>query len=490
MAITRAGIVPMREFVDVVVIGAGPAGMSAALEALEHGLTVTVLDEQGAPGGQVYRSVLRTDMRRLAVLGTDYEAGKSLAQAFAASAASYQPRASVWNIESKDNGHIVHFVQAERTRQLQARFVICCGGAQERPFPVPGWTLPGVMTAGAAQILLKQDNCVPFQPVLLVGCGPLLYLIGDQYRRAGVPIRGILDTTAANDYRQAMMPLLGALTKASSWNALHKGTQMLSGLRRARVPYWKNVTGIKIIAGVTKHESETERVAAVEFTANGQTHQIEAKLVLLHQGVVPNTQFSRLVKAEHRWVTPEDCWLPVTDGWGEIALTGIFLAGDGRGIVGASAAKLQGRLAAMGVASRMGRISLKQRDQLARPVWRALRSETALRAMLNTLYRPKRENLLPQDDVIVCRCEEITADEIRRAVALGCSGPNQMKAFTRCGMGPCQGVSCGLTATGIIADALKLSPEAIGAYRIRAPIKPVTLAEMARGHCQVTGAVE
>jgi len=79
MAITRAGIVPMREFVDVVVIGAGPAGMSAALEALEHGLTVTVLDEQGAPGGQVYRSVLRTDMRRLAVLGTDYEAGKSLA---------------------------------------------------------------------------------------------------------------------------------------------------------------------------------------------------------------------------------------------------------------------------------------------------------------------------------------------------------------------------------------------------------------------------
>ena len=102
-----------------------------------------------------------------------------------------------------------------------------------------------------------------------------------------------------------------------------------------------------------------------------------------------------------------------------------------------------------------------------------------IRPFLDSLYRPRDENRVPKDEVIVCRCEEVTAGELRSFVKLGCLGPNQAKSFGRCGMGPCQGRLCGLTVTEVIADARSVPPETIGYYRIRPPIKPLTLGELA-----------
>ncbi|CAE6847897.1 Hydrogen cyanide synthase subunit HcnB [Paraburkholderia aspalathi] len=464
----------MNDAVDIAIIGAGPAGMSAALKALSLGVSVRVFDEQATPGGQIYRNVLHTDARRVRTLGPDYLAGQTLAQAFATDVGkAYEPRASVWHVEPSDGEHLVHYTQRERSLSIRARFVVHCGGAQERPFPVPGWTLPGVMTAGAAQVLLKQDSCVPSQPVVLAGCGPLLYLIAYQYMCAGVTIRAVLDTTSTKDYWKSFPLLLRALMKPVAWTTLGKGTGMLRRLKRAEFEWVSGVTRVAIEAG------EHGRVASVKYVVKGQTQRIDTALVLLHQGVVPNVQFSRAMDAEHRWKSPEDCWVPVTDVWGELAGTGVFIAGDGRGIVGAKAAAIQGRLAALAVAARIGRTSNEERDRTAKPEWRALDAETAVRPMLNLLYRAKPENRVPRDGVVVCRCEEVDATEIRRSVALGCQGPNHVKAFTRCGMGPCQGASCGLTVTELIADASHISPDAVGAFRVRPPIKPVTLRQLA-----------
>jgi bacterioferritin-associated ferredoxin len=261
--------------------------------------------------------------------------------------------------------------------------------------------------------------------------------------------------------------------KPAAWKALGKGTGMLRRLKRAEIERVSGVTQIAIHAG------EHGRVASVEYVVKGQTQRIDTALVLLHQGVVPNTQFSRAMGAAHRWEGPEDCWVPITDAWGELAGTGVFIAGDGRGIVGAKAAAIQGRLVALAVAARIGRMPSEERDRAAKPEWHALDAETAVRPMLNLLYRAKPENRVPKDDVVVCRCEEVDAAEIRHAVALGCQGPNHVKTFTRCGMGPCQGASCGLTVTELIAEASRLSPDAVGAFRIRPPIKPVTLKQLA-----------
>ena len=456
------------EKVDLLIVGAGPAGLAAAIEARARGLSVALLDEQSAPGGQIYRGVDAASEKSRSVLGEDYAAGAELTRAFVASGAQHVASASVWNV-GRDLQ--VNFLQNGANRALQARRIILASGAMERPFPVPGWTLPGVMGAGAAQILYKSAGALPREPVVLAGCGPLLYLLAWQYLRAGVPIRAIVDTTEGADYRRAMAHLPGAV---KGWRQLAKGLKLMRAIRRAGVQLHQGASDLALEGG--------EAVEAIRFTARGRASRIPARVVLLHQGVVPNTQISWSLRAQHRWDDAQLCWVPVTDEWGELDVAGIYVAGDGRGIGGAQAAEQQGRLAALEVAHRAGRIDRAARDSLAAPVQRALRETLHIRPFLDALYRPKDANRIPADDVTVCRCEEVTAGELRGFVRLGCLGPNQAKSFGRCGMGPCQGRLCGLTVTEVIASERGVSPAEVGYYRVRPPIKPVTLAELAAAH--------
>lgn len=454
-----------HDMIDVAIIGAGPAGMSAAITAARHGLSVAVFDEQAAPGGQIYRAITRTTPRRLAILGPDYAAGIALAEQFAACGARHIAGASVWQV-TRD--HEVNYLQGGTSKTLHARQVILCTGAMERPFPIPGWTLPGVLTAGAAQILLKSGDIAPAEPVVLAGCGPLLYLLGWQYVRAGIPIRAIVDTTDTGDYLRGARHLAGAL---AGWRYLKKGMTLMRTLKKSGVPFYPGATGLAV--------DGAEAATGLTFQSGGKRHRLDASLILLHQGVVPNTQFTWSLRAAHQWDDAQLCWTPEVDAWGALDVSGIYVAGDGRGIGGAAAAALQGSLAGLAVAHEAMRLTGAQRDQAAEPLRAALRDNLHIRPFLDALYRPKLENRVPADDVVVCRCEEVTAGAIREYVDLGCVGPNQTKSFGRCGMGPCQGRMCGLTVTEIIADKRAVPHADVGYYRIRPPIKPITLAELA-----------
>ncbi|MEM5365422.1 NAD(P)/FAD-dependent oxidoreductase [Paraburkholderia azotifigens] len=459
------------EAVDVVVVGAGPAGMSAATRAARAGLSVVLLDEQDAVGGQIYRAIGRADARRKEILGPDYAAGSAIAEAFARSGARHVAHASVWQVTRE---RAVHYLKDGKVGSFDARRVILATGALERPFPIPGWTLPGVLTAGAAQILLKSAGEVPAEPPVLAGCGPLLYLLGWQYVRAGVPIRALVDTTRHEDRWRAKKHLLSALR---AWPFLSKGLQLIRTLRAAGVPIYEAADDLQI---ESKRDSDgTERAAALRFTTQGRAHKVEADVILLHQGVVPNTQFTLSLRAQHHWDAAQLCFAPTTNTWGELDVPGIFVAGDGGGIGGALAAAEQGALSALQAASQLGAIDAATLEREAAPHRRALADVMRIRPFLDSLYRPRDANRIPSNDVIVCRCEEVTAGDVRGFVELGCMGPNQAKSFGRCGMGPCQGRMCGLTVTEIIADARKVPPDEVGYYRIRPPIKPLTLGELA-----------
>jgi NADPH-dependent 2,4-dienoyl-CoA reductase/sulfur reductase-like enzyme len=452
--------------VDVAVIGAGPAGMSAATVAARHGLKVVLLDEQAVPGGQIYRSITRATPQRLEVLGPDYAAGKAIADRFAQSGAEHLPGASVWQVTA---GHEVNYLKEGKNQTLHARQIILATGAMERPFPIPGWTLPGVLTAGAAQILLKSADVVPSAPVVLAGCGPLLLLLAWQYVRAGVQVKAIVDTTQASDYARAVKHAGGALL---GWRYLKKGLGLLRTLKKAGVPFYKGATDLSI-------EGSTS-ATGLRFVCGGKDHLVASNLVLLHQGVVPNTQFTWSLRAKHDWDEAQLCWSPVADAWGELSVPGIYIAGDGRGIGGALVAAIQGELAGVAVVHNLGKIDARRRDALSSPLHAELRKHLHIRPFLDALYRPKDNNRIPANDVMVCRCEEVTAGAIRSFVEMGCSGPNQTKSFGRCGMGPCQGRMCGLTVTEVIADVRRVPPAEVGYYRIRPPIKPITLAELAK----------
>lgn len=446
---------------DVAVIGAGPAGMCAAIEAASVGLSVVVLDEQPAPGGQIYRAIEAASSRRKAVLGVDYTNGKPLVDEFRASGAKYIDGASVINVGTD---HLIDFRRNGRVQFLRAANVVVAAGAFERPCPVPGWTLPGVTTAGAIQILLKGSGIVP-ENVVLAGGGPLLWLVAAQLVTAGAPPAAIVETVPRMQMLAAIRHLPRAL-QAKSY--LLKGRTLIAQVRAADVPVYRHATRL-CVEGNTAAE-------AFSFEVGRRRHRIETQSVALHQGVIPNQQIGRLLLCEHVWDRSQHCFRPVLDQNCQTTMNGIYIAGDAAGISGASAAALQGRIVGLHLAATLARRPDATRMGQARA---DLAREQMVRPFLETLYAPAREILRPEDSTVVCRCEEISAGDIRARVALGVPGSNQLKSMTRTGMGPCQGRVCGVAVSSIIAHARGERPECGDYYRIRPPLKPLPLIELA-----------
>lgn len=449
---------------DLIIIGSGPAGMAAAAEAVEHGLLVTIVDEQPRPGGQIYRDVDRVAANRRAILGADYSHGTTLTAGLRNPGITHVGGAVVWAIE---DAYRVFFTKNGAAAQITGARILLATGALERPMPLPGWTLPGVMTAGAAQILLKQSGVLA-RSAVLAGSGPLLYLIAAQMVRARTPPLAVVETQTRSDLGAAARHLGGALR---GWRYLTKGAKMLAEITRARVPRYTGASAIAL--------EGTDHVVAIRFQSAGHTHRLACDNVLLHHGVVPNTQAARSLGVEHRWDDRQHCFSPVVDEWGRTNKTGVFIAGDSAGIGGAKVAEVSGRIAALRIAEDMGKLARSKRDALAGPLKRARAMEQAIRPFLDVAYPPCREAISPADTTIVCRCEEVTAGDIRGFAKLGCLGPNQAKAFGRAGMGLCQGRYCGLTVTALLTEVNGLAQDETGYYRIRPPLKPVTLGELA-----------
>ncbi|WP_422051033.1 NAD(P)/FAD-dependent oxidoreductase [Shimia sp.] len=447
---------------DIAVLGAGPAGLAAATRAAQLGAHVVLLDEQEHPGGQIYRNVDVASGMQQRVLGADYTAGRQLTDAFRQSGAVYYPGCTIWDV-TRDGQ--VTFSEAGKAQQIKASHLILATGATERPMPLPGWTLPGVMTAGAAQILMKSGGLVA-QDAVLIGSGPLLYLLAAQMISAGSKPAALIETQARADLWSARANIPGALR---GWPYLAKGAAMLARIKLAGVSRFTAAHDVALIG--------EDHVTAVRFSCDGKPQEIAAETVLLHHGVVPNTQMSRALRLDHDYDQTQRCFVPKVNAMGVSSHPSISIAGDGAGIGGAKVAALSGEIAAFGAAQTLGLIS--DAEALAAPLQKKRAKELAVRPFLDRAYPPFEQCLRPANETIICRCEEVTAGDIRRFAELGCKGPNQAKAFGRAGMGPCQGRFCGLTVTEILAQETGQTQIETGALRIRSPLKPVTLGELA-----------
>jgi NADPH-dependent 2,4-dienoyl-CoA reductase/sulfur reductase-like enzyme len=453
---------PRRDSYDVVVIGAGPAGLAAAAMSAKAGLSTLLLDENAGPGGQVWRAIASTPVIERDCLGADYWAGGDLVEEMRASGAEIVQRATVWSL---DRNLEIGVSVGGASAFIKARRVIVATGALERPFPIPGWTLPGVMTAGAAQTMLKSSALVPDGRTVIAGQGPLLWLLAAQILRLGGRIDRILDTTERGNYFSALPHAFAFLT--SPYFA--KGLALMREVR-AKVP---------VVSAVSELAAAGDgQLATVSYVAGGRRETMPADLLLLHQGVVPNVNLAMAAGVEHRWDERQLCWSPVLDLNGGSSIDGIAIAGDGAGIGGAEAAVFRGRLAARAAIDVLAPAAAAKSVSMAALRAGLVRAERG-RAFLDTLFRPAPRFRIPSGDTVVCRCEEVTANDILDSVAIGATGPNQLKAYRRTGMGPCQGRLCGLTVTELMAQARGKSPEEIGYYRLRAPVKPITLAELA-----------
>ncbi len=450
---------------DVAVVGCGPSGMAAAVKLKNFGLSVLLVDEQPAPGGQIWRGIERNasimSSASLSALGADYQAGMSSVREFRAANVDYLPSTQVWQIEGD---WTLFLTSAGRARRISARAVLLATGAQERPAPFAGWTLPGVMTVGAAQILMKSGDMLPKGRIWIAGSGPLPLLYATQLLKRGKSISGYLDTSPGLDF-SAIGKLVGGWRNVPQ---LIKGIGWQWGMRRKNLLHWK-------VQGLAAQGNE--RLEHISWMENSELKSAAADVLLVHEGVVPRIHETLALGCEHRWNDAQRYLAPALSKMRETSRIGLFVAGDAGGIGGWVAAEASGEIAAIGIAARLGAISdvdgIIRQAHLRQRQARAL----ALRPFLDAVYPPPRHDI--EGDVMVCRCEEVTASTVKTAADYSGPDMNAVKAATRCGMGPCQGRQCGYTVQSIISKASGQSPEKLGFYNIRPPFKPVTLGELA-----------
>ncbi|NRP70910.1 Hydrogen cyanide synthase subunit HcnB [Ensifer psoraleae] len=452
---------------DVIVIGAGPAGMTAAIQAAEFGLSVLVLDEQPAPGGQRFRDIEmaeRQAKRNGGVLDKDDAHGALIARRFRESGVTYLAQASVWDVAADPLE--VSYLHQGSSFSVRPEAVVVATGALERPVPIPGWMLPGVMTAGAAQLMLKTSGRIPEGRVALLGCGPLLLLAAKQLLAAGADVVALLQTTALVDLLRAAPYLPSAFLAPK---VLLQGLRLLG--RTTGINGVASLQGARILG--------KDSVTGVEYTVGGRTAALNCDVVLLHFGVVPNTQITQLVRADHVWNDRQLCWQPVTDVWQETSIPNVMVAGDGRGIFGADAAGISGRLSVLNIAYRRGAIPEATKDRIARDLRGKHERLARARAFMDIAYRPPASFLRPNADVILCRCEEVLGRDIQAAVANGASGMRRLKAHTRAGMGVCRGQMCSMATSAILSEQLGAELGRLEPASVRPPLRPLTAGQLA-----------
>lgn len=456
----------MNSHYQLLVIGAGPSGLTAATMASAQGISCALLDEQSAPGGQIYRAIESAPKLRVEKLGSEYLRGKELAAAFRESDVDYFPETNVWSLNEQREVGLSH---QNKSRIITADQILVASGAMERPVPFSGWTLPGVMQAGAGQILFKSAGVVPADGVVLAGSGPLLLLLAWQYMQLGVDVKALLDVTPLSNHLLALPKLPRALL---AHHYLTKGLVYQRDLYRA---------GISTKLGVSQLKAEgNEYLQSVSYRHFGREHRIETDLLLTHFGVIPHIWLTQSAGCKHQWDNSQQCWRPEHDEWGNTSIEGILVAGDGAGINGARSAEHAGRLAGLQVLFALGVLTQEDRDKQSVNDRKWMEDDRHIRPFLESYFAMPQSILATKDnDTIVCRCEEITAGEIRDAVKSGHGGSNDVKYMTRCGMGPCQGRQCANAVAHIVADAGGQAISVESHFRGRPPVTPLNLDQLA-----------
>lgn len=456
-----------RKF-DLAIIGSGPAGAEAALSAAAQGLSVVVLDESEDVGGQVYRAppaALRQGLNAKA--GSEAAAGEDLRQRFAASGVTHAMSRRVW---LAGPGFELRSAGAHGDESWSARAVCVAAGTHERIYPFPGWTTPGVIGLAAATILLKSQHMLPGRRPVVAGSGPLLLAVANAIIEAGGDVAALVDTRSAFDWART---LPGALTRT---DLLQRGVGWLRNIRKASVPIYRG-SAIAAVNG----SSSIERVEISPIGQGGSNSDrtiIKTDSLCIGYGLIPAIETLRILGADVVYDEDLGGWVPTIDAHGRASVANVFAAGDGTGIRGAAAASAGGTVAGLTAAHDLGALSGAEFEQKVREPMQAYEKAKRFgRGMAGLMAAQPELMRFAEEDTLVCRCEEVTRGEIEAALAGGAHDVNQVKSWTRCGMGPCQGRFCGEGAATLVAAAVG-GREKAGIWTARVPLRPVAIEDL------------
>jgi thioredoxin reductase/bacterioferritin-associated ferredoxin len=448
---------------DVLVIGGGPAGVHAALAAASSGLEVALFDENAAAGGQVYRapSVAGHSESR------DREAGDALRHALANSTVTVFFGHTVWAVTGD---YRVDAASPSGPVHCTGRALIVASGTTERVVPFKGWTTPGVIGLAAATILLKSQGMAPGSTTLVAGCGPLLAAVAAKTIDLGGKVEAIVDIAGTLDWARALPAM------ASRPDLMREGFGWWRTIRRAGVPIYSRHTIIEVNGDDSELVATLAPCDAAGRPAEGPRYTIKADCVTVGHGLTPSTEITRLLRAKHRYSRDAGGWIAQADRDGRTSRDRLYVTGDGAGIAGAAAAIHHGTLAGLACAFDLADGTTRPLDSAIDNARRAHEKSARFgrsMARIMALREGHVDSIAP--DVIVCRCEDVTRGEIDAACDAGACDADQLKAWTRCGMGPCQGRTCGDIAAEILAARTAGSREQAGCFSARTPLRPMTV---------------
>jgi NADPH-dependent 2,4-dienoyl-CoA reductase/sulfur reductase-like enzyme len=460
--------------VDVAIIGGGPAGMAAAIELAAGGADPAVIDAYPQPGGHYFRQPPQ-EFSNISVATDSRQAEyASLMAALERLNVGVLSETAVWSIfpaEGALDGYTLHLHGPHPVRSIQARYLLLASGAYDRPMAFPGWHLPGVMTPGGVQMLMKGHGILPGKRILVGGSGPLLLAAAAGLAEAGAEVVAVLDVASmwAGFFKvpQAFWRQTDRLKEAWKYG---------STLRRKRIPLLFRHAIFRALG-----ETEVTAVAYGRVDARGRplkhTEKVaEVDTICVALGFMPNLALSRYLGCEHIYDARLDTFYPQHASTMATSIPNVFVAGDITGVGGKDLSKLQGQVAGLNILGKLGYLpspEVKKRTQALEP---QLKRETRFIHMIRDRLqvRPGLFELI-DDETIICRCEMVTAGQIKVAISDGAREIRGVKLRTRCGMGPCQGRYCEPHVAHMIAHLTQQPREAVGKMSVRPPLMPVLI---------------
>jgi len=460
-----------EETPEVLVVGAGPGGLSAAIAARRAGAKVIVLDERPQPGGQYFKQIA-VDVGRAAP-DAQHEEGRRLIERARDVGVEIRSDVQVWGAFPPSS---LAATQGAFVRSFAPERLIVATGAYERGLPFPGWTLPGVMTTGAAQTLWRSYRRLAGRRILIAGNGPLNLQVAAELAAGGAEIAAVVEVAEVPAVRSLLA--LASMASASPRLVL-EGMRYRRQLQAARVPvlYGSVVTRVEQSAG-----GLTVDVAQLG-PRSGAERRYSVDTICLGYGFHPSNELLRALGCEHSYDSARDQLVTRVspDGTGRTTVPTVFALGDCTGLGGARTALAQGTLTGFAAVSELGHPIAGDLTAERTSAERALARHRSFQASLWRLYAAPRLGLeLALPDTVVCRCEEISAGAIQAAVDEGCPSIGELKRTTRAGMGACQGRYCGPLLSKLLAERLRRQPDEALHFAPRAPIKPISVADIAR----------
>ncbi|MET3803343.1 NADPH-dependent 2,4-dienoyl-CoA reductase/sulfur reductase-like enzyme [Nakamurella sp. UYEF19] len=466
-----------QDFFDVAVLGAGPAGLAAAGSAAAAGARVALVDAGKRTGGQYWRHRHGDDGKH----HTGWSTYQSLEQAIERRAERIEHLAghSVWQVETLPGPMFrVNMTTGDGERVILARTVIVATGAYDRQLPFPGWTVPGVFTAGAAQALLKGQGVLAGSRIVVAGTGVFLLAVAAGLAEGGAEVVGVFEAGGApTSFARHPVALARNLTK------LGEGAHYTRILARHRIPYRTHTAVVRARGAESLTGVVTAKLDRDWRVIDGSEQEIDCDTLAVGYGFTPQLELAVQLGCSTR-LDFDGSLVAVVDADQLSSSPGVYVAGEATGVGGAALCVVEGEIAGRSAAAATGHAPTD-----GRTAGRLRRTRTARHQFATALLEafPVRPGWMdwPDEDTIVCRCEEVTVGEITEAITeLGAGDPRAVKLYSRPGMGLCQGRVCGYAISCLVADRAGHTPTVADLQGVagRPIAQPITLGQLARAH--------